>query len=272
MLSTFLIALREGLEASLIVGMLAAYIIKTDRKHLLRSMWVGVGLAAAISLGFGALLSFTSANLSGNTESYFAGISSLLAIIFVTWMIFWMKRTARNLHSEIAGKVDKAAQMGGLAIALAAFFTVAREGLETSLFLYTDFKNVSHESRPLIGLILGLLLSIALGVAINKKAIKVNLGRFFTYTGSALLIIAAGVFAHGLNEFQNIGILPGANTYLWNWKAAPAWFDSLVDGTFGISSQFTTLQGLAWLIYLVTFLPAYLLHKSSKNSSQKTSA
>jgi len=258
MLSTFLIALREGLEASLIVGMLAAYITKTGRAHLLKAMWLGVSLAILVSLGFGALLTFTSSSLSDNVEPYFAGISSLLAVGFVTWMIFWMKRTARNLHSDIAGKVDKAAQMGGLALTLAAFFTVAREGLETSLFLYTNFKNVSHSSRPLIGLILGLALSVILGVGMFKKTIKVNLKKFFLYTGSALLIIAAGVFAHGLFEFQDIGIFPGANTYLWNWHNAPSWFDSIIDGTFGISSKFTLLQGLAWLIYLVTFLPAYV--------------
>jgi high-affinity iron transporter len=267
MLSTFLIALREGLEASLIVGMLAAYIIKTGRSHLLKAMWIGVGLAALLSLSFGALLSFASSELSDTVEPYFAGFSSLLAVAFVTWMIFWMKRTAKNLHSEIAGKVDKAAHMGGLALSLAAFFTVAREGLETSLFLYTNFKNVSQSSRPLIGLILGLACSIILGVGMFKKTIKVNLKKFFLYTGSALLVIAAGVFAHGVHEFQDIGIFPGGNTFIWNWHNAPSWFDSLVDGTFGINAQFTLLQGLAWLIYILSFLPAYLGLSLSKKST-----
>lgn len=267
MLSTFLIALREGLEASLIVGMLAAYIIKTGRTHLLKAMWFGVGLAVFASLGFGALLSLASSELSEKVEPYFAGFTSLLAICFVTWMIFWMKRTAKNLNKEIAGRVDAVAHMGGLALALAAFFTVAREGLETSLFLYTNFKNVSQSSRPFIGLVLGLFLAVVLGVGMYRRTIKVNIKKFFAYTGSALLIIAAGVFAHGLNEFQNIGILPGANSYLWNWHNAPSWFDSLIDGTFGISSQFTYLQAFAWVFYLLTFLPAYLSSHSKKSST-----
>ena len=112
MLSTFLIALREGLEAALIIGILVAYLVKTGRNHLLTPLWVGVGLAIAASLALGGFLSFTSAELSPRGEEFFAGTTSFLAVGFVTWMIFWMKRAARGLRDELHGKVDSAVGAG----------------------------------------------------------------------------------------------------------------------------------------------------------------
>ncbi|MEY3803351.1 MAG: hypothetical protein RL126_495, partial [Actinomycetota bacterium] len=130
MLSTFLIALREGLEAALIVGILVAYLVKTGRNHLLAPLWLGVSVALLASLGLGGFLSFTSAELSARGEEFFAGTTSFLAVGFVTWMVFWMKRAARGLREELHGKVDSAVGTGSLAIAVTAFVAVVREGLE----------------------------------------------------------------------------------------------------------------------------------------------
>jgi high-affinity iron transporter len=132
MLSTFLIALREGLEAALIVGILIAYVVKTDRRHLLTPIWTGVGVALAATFALGGFLSFTSAELSERGEQFFAGTTSFLAVGLVTWMVFWMKRAARTLKDELHGKVENALSAGPLALAAAAFFAVAREGLETA--------------------------------------------------------------------------------------------------------------------------------------------
>ncbi len=136
MVSSFLIALREGLEAALIVGILIAYVVKTARRHLLTPIWSGVGIALVLSIALGGFLAFTSAELSSRGAEFFAGTTSLVAVVLVTWMVFWMQRTARQLKGELQEKVESAATVGPLAIASAAFFAVVREGLETSLFVY----------------------------------------------------------------------------------------------------------------------------------------
>ena len=261
MLSTLLIALREGLEASLMVGILVAYLVKSDRRSALPALWTGVFSAVAVSLGFGALLSFSSHHLSDRGEEYFSGTSSLLAVAIVTWMVFWMKRTARGMRQELHGRIDAASrkQAGFIAIAAAAFFTVAREGLETALFIYSDFKTVSKNSGPAIGLILGLVVAIGLGVALYRQTIKINLSKFFSLTGAALIVVAAGVFSHGLNEFQNVGLLPGASSFAWNWAhSSGSVLSTILDGTIGISTTLTFLQLILWAVYLLAVLPTYL--------------
>jgi len=260
-LSTFLIALREGLEASLMVGILVAYLVKSDRRSALPALWSGVIGAAVASLGFGALLTFSSHHLSDRAESYFAGTTSLLAVAIVTWMVFWMKRSARGMRQDLHGRIDAASkkEAGLIALAAAAFFAVVREGLETSLFIYSDFKTVSKDSGPAIGLIIGLIIAIGLGVAIYRQSIKLNLAKFFSITGVGLLIVAAGVFSHGLNEFQNLGVLPGGSTFAWNWpKSGDSVLATILDGTIGISTTLTVFQLVLWAGYVALFLPRYL--------------
>lgn len=154
------------------------------------------------SLAFGAFLSYTSAELSSRGEELFAGTTSFVAVGFVTWMVFWMKRAARGLRDELQNKAESALGAGSIALALAAFFAVAREGLETSLFLYTNFKTVGAVSTATLGLLLGLALAVGLGIGIYKSSIKLNLGKFFTYSGVALVVVAAGVLSYGIHEFQ----------------------------------------------------------------------
>jgi high-affinity iron transporter len=161
MLNTFVIALREGLEASLIVGILLAYIVKSGRLALRNRIWAGVGIAVALSLGFGALLSFTSATLSEENEELFAGVTGLAAVALVTWMVFWMRKTSRGLRQELEEKVSKA--ISGTAIIFAAFVAVIREGLETSLFLYATFRSGTDAVTGTIGLVLGLAVAVCLG-------------------------------------------------------------------------------------------------------------
>jgi len=260
-LSTFLIALREGLEASLMVGILVAYLVKSNRRAALPALWSGVIGAALASLGFGALLTFSSHHLSARAESYFAGTTSLIAVAIVTWMVFWMKRSARGMRQDLHGRIDAASkkEAGLFALAAAAFFAVVREGLETSLFIYSDFKTVSKDSGPAIGLIVGLIVAVGLGVAIYRQSIKLNLAKFFSITGVGLLVVAAGVFSHGLNEFQNLGVLPGGSTFAWNWpKSSGSVLATILDGTIGISTTLTVFQLVLWAGYLAFFLPRYL--------------
>ncbi len=270
MLSTFLIALREGLEASLIVGILLAYLTRSGRKSSLGFLWLGVGLAIAFSLGLGAFLSFTSTQLSVRGEELFAGTTSLLAVTLVTWMVFWMKRSARGLRDELHGKMDEAVGMGNVALVFAAFFAVAREGLETALFIYTNFKTVSSDTAPSVGLILGLALAVVLGYLIYRRTVRINLSKFFTITGVALLVVAAGVLSHGINEFQNFGTLPGKASFAWDLPGATSPIATILDGTIGISTTLTWLQLLVWITYLGLTLK-YYLKKSPVNKATPAS-
>ncbi len=261
MLSTFIIALREGLEAALIVGILVAYIVRTDRRHLLKPLWTGVGVAIAASLALGAVLSFTSAELTDRGEELFAGITSFIAVGLVTWMVFWMKRTARTLRNELHGKVDTALTGGPVSLALVAFFAVAREGLETALFIYTNFKTVGAASTATIGLILGLGLAVILGYAIYNRSVKLNLAKFFTITGVALIIVAAGVLSYGIHEFQELGFLPGEENFLWDvtpWIAKDSLLAAILGGTVGFDTTTSIVQFIAWAGYLVAVLVPYL--------------
>ena len=266
MLSSFLIALREGLEAALIIGILVAYVVKTDRRFLLTPIWAGVGVALALSVALGGFLGFTSAELSERGEEFFAGTTSFVAVALVTWMVFWMKRTARALREELHQKVETAAMVGPLALASAAFFAVAREGLETALFVYTNFQTVGSKVPATIGLISGLVIAVFLGYAIYRRAIKINLSKFFNITGVALIIVAAGVLSYGIHEFQELGWLPGESAYAWDvtsWMASDSILATLLAGTIGFDTTMSWLQLVVWGAYIGGTIWLYL--KPAKN-------
>ncbi|MBI3429523.1 MAG: FTR1 family protein [Actinobacteria bacterium] len=270
MLSTFIIAMREGLEAALIIGILLAYVVKTNRSHLRTPLWVGVSLAIALSLGLGAILSFTSSELAPGAEEAFAGSLSIVAVALVTWMVFWMKRTARTLKDELERKVDHAVGMGSIAMALTAFVAVAREGIETSLFIYTNFKTVKSSFAPSVGLILGLAAAVGLGYLMYKKTVHFDLAQFFKITGVALIVVAAGVLANGYGDLQETGWLPGAGSIAWNidsWLHPDSFIASVLAGSIGFSTTSTWLQVGVWFLYLLTILAAYMAPAVTKKKS-----
>ena len=267
MLSNFLVGIREGLEAALIVGILIAYIVKVGNRKHLAAVWTGVAAALAISFATGGFLAFTSAELSERGEQLFAGTTSLIAVGLVTWMVFWMKSAARGLREELHGKVSTALTTGPLTVALAAFFAVVREGLETAVFAYANFRTATSNSAPAIGLTVGLVSAVALGWLLYRRAITINLSKFFTITGVALVIIAAGVLAYGIHEFQELGWFPGEGMYAWNitaWMAPDSIAATFLQGTLGFRPKFSWVELLAWAAYLVVVLPIYLRKSSPK--------
>lgn len=267
MLNSFIIALREGLEAALIVGILISYTIKVGKQTLLKYIWGGVVVAVLSSIGLGTILNFTSAELSDRGEEFFAGTTSLLAVAVVTWMVFWMKRTARSLRSELAKKVDRAVLVGPLALATAAFLAVIREGLETSLFVYSNFKSVASPVNSAIGLITGFLLAIALGYLLYRSSISLDLSKFFTYTGIALVIVAAGVLSYGVHEFQELGFLPGADAFAWDVTsliAKESLLGGVLAGTVGFDTTTSWLQLGIYLLYLTAVLTPFLSGERKK--------
>ena len=267
MLSTFIIALREGLEAALIIGILVAYLVKSERRHHLRALWTGVAVAITASLALGAFLSYTSAELSPKGEELFAGTTSCVAVAMVTWMVFWMKRTARGLRDELHGKAEVAVAAGALSMGTLAFFAVAREGLETSLFLYTNFKTVGAISTSTLGLILGLGVAVVLGYGIYNRSVKLNLSKFFTYSGVALIVVAGGVLSYGIHEFQEFGFLPGPDAFAWDvtsWMPKDSFIASILGGTIGFDTTTSWLQLLVWAASLGLTITAYLAPAKAK--------
>ena len=268
MFPTFLIGLREGLEASLVVGILVAYLVKSGHGDRLRPLWGGIAAAVGLSLGFGALLQFTSAELSFQAQEAFGGFASLLAVAFVTWMVFWMRRTARFLKTELHGRLDTALTLGPLALALTAFVAVGREGLETALFLWAAVQSTEQTASPVIGAVLGLLASVALGWLLYKRAVNLNLKTFFTWTGAGLVVVAAGVFSYGVHDLQEAGILPGLNTLAFdvsNTIPPSSWYGTLLKGVFNFSPRTSVLEAVAWVCYVVPVL--YLFFRPASSSA-----
>lgn len=256
MLGNFLIGLREGLEASLVVSILIAYLVKTGRRHLLPKVWAGVGLAVAISLLFGALLTFGPKGLSFSAQEFIGGTLSIAAVGLVTWMIFWMAGAARTIASDLRRQVD-AAEGSAWSLPLIAALAVGREGLETALFVWAATKSAAAEggttAGPLLGALAGLLVAIALGYALYAGAVRINLGRFFAITGGFLILVAAGVLAYGVHDLQEAGFLPGLNNLAYDVSAAVppgSLLGTILKGIFNFSPAATVLEVVVWVTYV----------------------
>ncbi len=172
---SFLIGLREGLEAGLVVSILIATLVRADARDRLGAVWTGVAAAVALSLSFAAVLTFTSASLPAGGQDAFGGVLSLLAVCFVTTMVFWMRRNAKNLSGDLKARVNEALGRGGRMVALTAFIAVAREGLETSLFLWTTAKSAGAGRGPALGASIGILLAVVLCWGLYRRVLKINL-------------------------------------------------------------------------------------------------
>ncbi len=265
MLSNFLIALREGLEATLIIGILVAYVVKTSRQQGLRYIWIGVSGAIVLSLALGAFLSFTAHTLPDRFEPIFAGSTSVAAVALVTWMVFWMRRTAHRLKADLHERL--AGALGPVALTAAAFFAVAREGIETSLFLYTNAKVAGSNSGPLVGLLLGFALAIGLGWAVYNRALHLDLGKFFLITGVGLIVVAAGVLSRGVGDLEEpFNSHPALAFDIHRFIGEDSVLGHLLSGTIGFSPVTTTLQAITWVLYLAVVLSLYL-RKPAKTGS-----
>lgn len=275
MFANFLIGLREGLEASLVVGILVAYLVKTDRRELLPKVWLGVGLAVTVSLVAGALLTFGPRGLSFEAQETIGGVLSIVAVGFVTWMIFWMARTSRQLKGALEGRMDTAIVAGGGSLVVLAALAVGREGLETALFLWAAAKATDNSSQPLIGGALGLVVAVALGILIYRGAVRMDLGKFFRWTGGLLVFVAAGVLAYGIHDLQEAGILLGLDNTAFDVSSTippDSWYGTLLKGTFNFSPTTTWLQLVAWFAYVVPVLTLFILTVRPKKSGTSTSA
>lgn len=274
MLANLLIGLREGLEASLVVSILIAYLVKMDRRAEIRHIWVGVGAAIAVVVALFAGITIAFDQLSFFWQETVGGTLSILAAALVTWMIFWMRRTARNLKHELEGSMEHALELGAGALVTIAFLTVGREGLETAAILWSTIVG-STTASPFIGAILGFAIAIVLGYLIYRGALKVNLAKFFTVTGALLIVVAAGVLAYGIFDLQEAGILPGFGSRMFDISATippDSWYGTLLKGTLNFQPDPSWLQGVAWAGYLIPVLYLYLGRspKPARTNSART--
>ncbi|MCX4862157.1 FTR1 family protein [Streptomyces canus] len=254
---SFLIGLREGLEGGLIVSIL----VRAGAKSRLPQVWTGVLAAIALAMSFGAVLTFTAASLSATAQEAFGGSLSVVAVAFVTAMVFWMRRSARSLSGEIRDKVTDALTMGAGMLIVTSFLAVGREGLETALFLWTTARTADESTGPLIGAGIGLVLAAGLCWGLYRRVLKINLTKFFTATGAVLIVIAAGVLGYGLRDLQEGGVLPGKTSYALDLSGsvdAGSWYSTLVQGVFNLTPTMTWLQVLTYAGYLAVVMSLFV--------------
>jgi high-affinity iron transporter len=265
-LAIYLIGLREGLEAALVVSILVAYLVKTDRRGLLSRIWLGVAVAAVVALGFGFALYYGPRSLTFEAQEAIGGGLSILAVGLVTWMIFWMAKAARSLSGELRGQIDQAAEGGWFALVLVAMLAVGREGLETALFLWSTTEAITRDAdttwQPLLYAFLGIATAVVLGYLLYRGAIRINLSRFFAWTGGFLILVAAGVLSYGVHDLQEAGVLPGVNTLAWDVSDTvdpSSWYATLLKGVFNFSPATTVLELVVWLLYVIPTMTLFVL-------------
>lgn len=254
MIPSFLIGLREGLEAALIIGLTMGVLAKMDRKELRSVVWYGAGAAGLISILAAIGLQIVGASLEGRTEEIFEGATMLLAAAVLTWMIFWMQRMSRQILSDLESDVHNAVSEGyKWGLFGIAFFAVLREGIETALFL-TAAAISSSAGQTFIGGVAGILLAIVLGWALFASTLQLNVRRFFQITSALLILFAAGLFAHGVHEFIEAGLIPGVVDPLWNinpYLDESSTVGSLLKALFGYNGNPSLTEVIAYLGYFI---------------------
>ena len=260
-----LIGLREGLEAGLVVTILLAALRKVnaagERRLSAAPLWLGVLGAVMLAGSFAAVLTYSTSVLSSRAQEATGGLLSVLAVGLVTWMIFWMRRTARSLSSQLKQEVTRAAAIGAGALTITAFLAVGREGLETTLFLWTAVKASGSTLAPLVGAGMGLAAALILCALLYRRAIRLDLGKFFSRTAFALIVIAAGVLAYGLGDLQDAGLLSGQRWIAFDLTAhidPNSWWVSIITGVTELAPKMTVLQVVAWVVYLLVVIPAFV--------------
>jgi len=261
MLGNALIGLREGLEASLVVSILVAFLVRTNRRSELPRVWLGVAIAVLVSIGVTLGLTLTQQALTFEAQEALGGSLSIVAVGFVTWMIFWMRRNARTLSKDLRGRLDDAIRIGPVAVVVMSALAVGREGLETAVFFFAAAQAAGETTRPLIGFLLGIATSIALAYLLYRGAVKIDLGKFFTVTGFFLIFVAAGILAYGVHDLQEAAILPGLTTLAFDVSAAvppDSWYGTLLKGVFNFSPRTTVLEAVVWIAYVTVVLTLFL--------------
>jgi high-affinity iron transporter len=253
MIPTFVITLREGVEASLIIGIIAAFLVKEGRSDAMRQMWLGIGVAVALCIGVAVLLEVVGQQLPQKEQEGLETIVGLIAVTAVSYMIVWMRRHARGIKAQLEGDAASALATGStLALVGMAFLAVLREGFETSVFLLAAFQDASDTAAAGAGSVLGLVAAIAIGLGLYRGGVRINLTRFFRLTGIVLVFVAAGLLAsaaHTAHEAGWINSFQGQALDL-SWLVQPGTISgSLLTGMLGLQPTPTVGEVAAYALY-----------------------
>ncbi|MDT7705281.1 MAG: high-affinity iron transporter [Pseudonocardiales bacterium] len=262
MLSTFVIGLREGLEAALIVGIIAGFLANRGRRDALRQVWLGVGAAVVICLVVGVVLEIVTAELPQAAQEGLETVIGLLAVAMVTYMILWMRKHARGMKAELESAAASALVRGSTgALVVMAFLAVLREGFETVVFLLAAFQASTSPLLAGFGALIGVLVAVALGYGIYRGGVKLNMARFFKVTGAVLVVVAAGLLMTAAHTAHEAGWLTiGQERALdLSWLVRPGTpISSLITGMLGIQPFPTVVEVVVWVVYAIPLL-AYVL-------------
>ena len=261
MLATFFLMLREGLEAALIVGIVAAYVVKIGRRDALPKIAIGVAAAIGLSVAIGVVVTLTIERLPVLVQDGLEGLAALLAVGVLTWMLFWMRRQGRALKGELEHGVDLAITEGTtFALVGLAFVAVIREGVETVLFLIPILSFNGTGIDIVLGGVLGLAVAAGFGWAIFVAGVRVNLRRFFTVTGTVLIFVAAGLVAFAITEFGEAGLLTNTGVAFDLNAVLPdrGALGSVLHGLFGYRSAPTPLELFGYVAYLIPVLVLFI--------------
>jgi high-affinity iron transporter len=257
-LATLVIGLREGLEASLIVGIIAAFLGKHGRRDALRQVWIGVGAAVVLCLLIGAGLVVLAEELPQQAQEGMETVIGLFAVVMVTFMIVWMARHSRGMKKELEGAASEALRRGSArALVAMAFLAVLREGFETSVFLVSVLQNSSSVALGGVGALLGILVAVAIGYGIYRGGVRLNLGRFFKITGLVLVLVAAGLVMSALHTAHEAGWLNAGQAQALDltWLVRPGTvLESLCTGVLGLRARPVVIEVVGWLVYAVPML------------------
>jgi high-affinity iron transporter len=271
MFANYLIGLREGLEAALIVTILLTYLYKTDRKSAVRYVWIGVIAAASLSAAVAGFFTLSPYYLTFKQKEILGGTLSIITVSLVTWMIFWLATHARGLKNELHKSIDTALSISPISLILFSFLAVGREGIETGLFVWSAILSTGSSSTPIIGAILGITSASLMGYFLFKGTLHLNLSRFFFYTGVGLIVIAAGVLAYGIHDLQESGIIPGLNDVAFDISGTVdmnSWYGALLKGTINFNATPSVVELITWTTYLAATLSIYI--KKSRFIKTKT--
>ncbi|HEY5881771.1 MAG TPA: iron uptake transporter permease EfeU, partial [Nakamurella sp.] len=258
MLATFVIGLREGLEAALIVGIIAAFLKQSNRADAIRHVWIGVGIAVAICLGVGILLQVLRSELPQRQQEMLECVVAAIAVLMITYMILWMRRHSRDLRSSLQGAAGSALARGSAgALIVMAFLAVIREGFETAVFLLAAFQSAVSPVQAAIGVVLGIAVAVVLGYLVYRGGIRLNLSRFFRITGAVLVLVAAGLVMSTLRAAYEAGWLAIGQQQALDLTAIArpgSVQESLLTGMLGIRSSLPVVEVVAYLLYAVPML------------------
>jgi high-affinity iron transporter len=255
MVGSLLIFAREGLEGTLICSILLTYLASAGRRDLFRYVFAGAGLAVVLATAAGVVLWVVTrdAFIGSDAQTWFETGVFAVAVTVLTYMTFWMRRHSRNLGRQLREKVSGAVSGGsGLALGLIAFVTVGREAVETVIFLLA----IAYQSSPfqlVIGAVIGLAIALGISYSMYRVGVRINLGRFFAIVGSLLMVVAAGLLADGVQNLQELGVLPGASMTLFNVSGSlpdDTGVGDVLHGLIGYSAAPTALQAVIWAGFL----------------------